>query len=198
MWDVWNVPRKSLKAKRSWWILSHCLNFREVKASSKNGWMNKDCRLAAKSGGETQLRSSSPSQGFLSMSHQHCHQSEAQTGLQHNHGCHRRLGVCTKYIQAPDVVWNQPFKASLRESYDNWMAGDADKEYTVRGNLRAPARHLLVAWVLKAWDKLDTELVKNSFEGCVCVCKLICGILRMTMMRTMLMRSKRWRFGLGH
>ena len=49
------------------------------------------------------------------------------------------------------------------------MAGDADKEYTDGGNMRAPARCILVAWVLKAWNKLDTERVKNSFKMCVCV-----------------------------
>ena len=47
------------------------------------------------------------------------------------------------------------------------MAGDADKEYTDGGNMRAPARRILVAWVLKAWNKLDTERVKNSFKMCV-------------------------------
>ncbi|CAL8316823.1 unnamed protein product [Gadus morhua 'NCC'] len=33
---------------------------------------------------------------------------------------------------------------------------DVDKEYTAGGNMRAPARRI-VAWVLKAWNKLDTE-----------------------------------------
>ena len=37
-------------------------------------------------------------------------------------------GGCTKYIQAPDVMWNQPFKQSLHEAYDIWMAGDSDKD----------------------------------------------------------------------
>ena len=27
-------------------------------------------------------------------------------------------GGCTKYIQAPDVVWNKPFKANVTEKYD--------------------------------------------------------------------------------
>lgn len=73
-------------------------------------------------------------------------------------------GGCTKYIQAPDVVWNKPFKASLHESYDSWMAEDTDKEYTAGGKLRAPARRLLVKWVLSAWGKLDVEQVKKSFK----------------------------------
>ncbi|GAA6077977.1 zinc finger protein 540-like [Tachysurus ichikawai] len=54
----------------------------------------------------------------------------------------------------------------LHESYDNWMAGDVDKEYTAGGNMRAPNRRLLVSWVLQAWEKLDTERLKNSFKVC--------------------------------
>lgn len=49
------------------------------------------------------------------------------------------------------------------------MAGNVDKTYTAGGNLRAPARRLLVAWVLKAWEELDTELVKKSFKVSVCL-----------------------------
>ena len=52
------------------------------------------------------------------------------------------------------------------------MAGDADKEYTAGGNMRAPARCILVASVLKARKKLDAERLKN-IQGvfvCVCVC----------------------------
>ena len=44
------------------------------------------------------------------------------------------------------------------------MAGDADKEYTAGGNMRAPARHILVAWMLKAWNKLETERVNNTLK----------------------------------
>ena len=66
-------------------------------------------------------------------------------------------GGCTKYIQAPDIVWTQ--------SYDSWMAGNVDETYTAGGNLRAPARRLLVAWVLKAREELDTELVRPDKES---------------------------------
>lgn len=37
-------------------------------------------------------------------------------------------GGCTKYIQAPHVMWNQSFKQNLHDAYDQWMAGDIDKE----------------------------------------------------------------------
>lgn len=75
-------------------------------------------------------------------------------------------GGCTKYVQAPDVMWNQPFKASLHAFYDEWMAGDADKQYTSGGNLKAPSRRLLVDWVLAAWDKRDKDLIIKSFKVC--------------------------------
>ena len=29
---------------------------------------------------------------------------------------------CTKYIQAPDVCWNKPFKARVIELYDQWLS----------------------------------------------------------------------------
>lgn len=31
-------------------------------------------------------------------------------------------GGCTKYVQAPDVSWKNPFKALVSEKYDEWMA----------------------------------------------------------------------------
>ena len=31
-------------------------------------------------------------------------------------------GGCTKYIQAPDVCWNKPFKARMTELYDQWLS----------------------------------------------------------------------------
>jgi len=42
-------------------------------------------------------------------------------------------GGCTKYIQAPDLSWNKPFKAQVTEFYDSWISGDQDKEYTKGG-----------------------------------------------------------------
>ena len=31
-------------------------------------------------------------------------------------------GGCTKNVQAPDVVWNKPFKGHIMESYGDWLA----------------------------------------------------------------------------
>lgn len=46
------------------------------------------------------------------------------------------------------------------------LAGDADKQYTSGGNLKAPSHRLLVDWVLAAWDKLDKDLIIKSFKVC--------------------------------
>ena len=34
-------------------------------------------------------------------------------------------GGCMKYIQAPDVYWNKPFKEFIGTKYDHWMAEGA-------------------------------------------------------------------------
>ena len=44
-------------------------------------------------------------------------------------------GGCTKYIQAPDVMWNAPFKAYIGEYYDEWMANGIH-EFTEAGNMK--------------------------------------------------------------
>lgn len=75
-------------------------------------------------------------------------------------------GGCTKYLQAPDVCWNKPFKAALHDKYDDWMAGDEEKEYTVTGNLRAPSFKVVLDWVKHAWEHINPELIKKSFKIC--------------------------------
>ena len=65
-----------------------------------------------------------------------------------------------------EVMWNQPFKQSLHDAYDLWMAGDADKECTAGVNLRASAHHLLMDWVGAALEKLDKEIIRKSFKLC--------------------------------
>jgi len=74
-------------------------------------------------------------------------------------------GGCTKYIQAPDVSWNKPFKKYVREKYDDWMA-DGIHEFTANGNMRGPPREMIVDWILAAWDSLDKQLVIDSFKHC--------------------------------
>ncbi len=75
-------------------------------------------------------------------------------------------GGCTKFIQAPDVVWNGPFKSLMRNHYDTWLSEPCCHEYTKGGNMRAPSRGLLCDWVKDCWDAISTETIKNSFLSC--------------------------------
>ena len=56
-------------------------------------------------------------------------------------------GGCTKYIQAPDVCWNKPFKEFFGTKYDHWMA-EGVHQYTEAGNMKPPARKKIVQWIL--------------------------------------------------
>ncbi|XP_059360635.1 uncharacterized protein LOC132098591 [Carassius carassius] len=139
-----------------------------VVAASKIGWMNEELtadwlqRVVGKLNFATRL---------LAWDSYRCHISAVtKAELKRVYNITTKY-KCTKYIQAPDVVWNQPFKASLHESYDNWMAGDVDKEYTAGGNMRAPARRLLVSWVCGltvASDGSEDHLIHCFKEGEPC------------------------------
>ena len=74
-------------------------------------------------------------------------------------------GGCTKYIQAPDVAWNKPFKAKITKKYDVWVA-DGAHSFTAARNMRCPPLPEIVKWVLEAWETLDRELIIRSFRSC--------------------------------
>ena len=64
---------------------------------------------------------------------------------------------CTKYIQAPDVFWNKPFKGRIMEFYDEWLASGMHY-YTEAGNMKPASRRLIATWILEAWNLVDKEL----------------------------------------
>ena len=74
-------------------------------------------------------------------------------------------GGCTKYIQAPDVSWNKPFKTRVTELYDQWLS-EGVHQYTERGNIKAPSRKRIVEWILDAWFQLPKESIVKSFKCC--------------------------------
>ena len=74
-------------------------------------------------------------------------------------------GGCTKYIQAPDVSWNKPFKAAVTEKYGEWLAKSVN-DLTPAGNPEAPPRKNVVEWILHGWAQLDPELIRRSFKAC--------------------------------
>ena len=84
--------------------------------------------------------------------------------------CHSQVifvpGGCTSIVQAMDRSVNRPFKTSIRESWAAWMKGDAAR--TVHGNLKQPSRNQVIAWVSKAWNDLNVDVLVKAF--------LVCGI----------------------
>ena len=75
-------------------------------------------------------------------------------------------GGCTKYIQAPDVSWNKPFKAYCTEKYDEWLETVGIHQETDAGNLKPPPRSTIVNWILDSWKELPAELIRKSFKTC--------------------------------
>ena len=58
-------------------------------------------------------------------------------------------GGCTKYIQAPDVCWNKPFKARITKLYDQWFK-EGVRQFTESRNMKPPSRKRIIEWVLDA------------------------------------------------
>ena len=75
-------------------------------------------------------------------------------------------GGCTKYIQAPDVSWNKPFKAYCTEKYDEWLEAVGIHQETDGGNLKPPPRRTIVNWILDSWNQLSSETISKSFKAC--------------------------------
>ena len=60
-------------------------------------------------------------------------------------------GGCAKYIQAPNVCWNKPFKARMTELYDQRLR-EVDHQFTEGGNTKPPSRKRITEWLLDAWS----------------------------------------------
>ena len=74
-------------------------------------------------------------------------------------------GGCTKYIQAPDVCWNKPFKTRVTELYHQWLS-EGVHQYTEGGSIKAASRKRIVEWILDAWSQLPKEIMTKSFKCC--------------------------------
>ena len=75
-------------------------------------------------------------------------------------------GGCTKYIQAPDLSRNKPFKQKVTDLYDEWLSTEGLERETAAGNLEAPPRKCVVQWILTAWQSVPQELIIKSFRVC--------------------------------
>ena len=133
-------------------------------ASSVNGWMNEDL---TREWVQRVLGKFSFARRMLAWDSFKCHITDSIK----QELAHAKIdpvivpGGCTKYIQAPDVAWNKPFKAKVTEKYDAWMA-DGAHSFTAAGNMRGPPRREIVKWVLEARETLGRELIIRSFRSC--------------------------------
>ncbi len=53
----------------------------------------------------------------------------------------------------------------MRHKYNHWM-NEAIKEYTPSGKIKRPSYSLVVNWVKKSWDAIDTNIIMCSFKCC--------------------------------
>jgi hypothetical protein len=74
-------------------------------------------------------------------------------------------GGCTKFLQPPDVAWNSPFKAHIKQSYDRWISTEDRMEFTAAGNPRAPSMEVYLDWIHRAWESIPASLITKSFKG---------------------------------
>ena len=99
-----------------------------VIASSGNAWMNEGLTLIWV---DKVLGKFSFGRRLLALDSFSCHimDSVRDKVKENNTNMVGLPGSCTKYIQAPDVCWNAPFKELVTERYDEWMA-ECSREYT--------------------------------------------------------------------
>jgi len=63
------------------------------------------------------------------------------------------------------VNWNLPFKAKIRQFYEDWMTQE-DRPLTKGGNPATPPMKVYLKWIVDAWELLPVELILKSFANC--------------------------------
>ena len=58
-------------------------------------------------------------------------------------------GVCTKFIQVYNILWNKPFKALCTERYEKPLAEEGIHHETEEDSLKAPPRKRIAQWILE-------------------------------------------------
>eukprot|EP00794_Sanderia_malayensis_P001802 gene1802-2013_t len=118
-------------------------------ASSSNGWMNNDL---TQNYIDAVLGAFSFRRQLFAWDTYECHLAPSVVQSLHSKNIDVAVvpGGCTKYIQAPDVSWNKPFKASCAAQYDEWLASEGINQETECGNLKPPPRREIVRWILES------------------------------------------------
>ena len=152
-------------AKREVAALNQEFKGRAVVATSANAWMDSELTIVWIN---SVLGSFSFNRRLLAWDSYECHiedtVTEALTSKKIDHII--VPGGCTKYIQAPDVSWNKPFKSSCTEKYDHWLSTVGIHEETASGNLKTPPRRAILQWILDSWAKMPADVIKKSFTTC--------------------------------
>ena len=74
-------------------------------------------------------------------------------------------GGCTKYIQAPDVYWNKPFKTTMTELYDQWLS-EGVHQFTKGGIMEFPSRKGILNGYLMPGLNRQKKNIKKLFTCC--------------------------------
>ena len=108
-------------AKRELKALNEEFRSRCVIVSSINGWMNEELTLVWV---ERVFGKFSFGRCLLSWDSFECHMMDSVKEAVTTSKSDLVIvpGGCTKYIQAPDVCWNKPFKAFIGTKCDEWMS----------------------------------------------------------------------------
>ena len=74
-------------------------------------------------------------------------------------------GGLTRVGQYHEKMINKVFKGFPRDLYNHYMI---TVKFIPSGNPEPPTRHILVTWVVKAWDMVSEELVRKYSTSCGC------------------------------
>ncbi|GMF32125.1 unnamed protein product [Phytophthora lilii] len=73
-------------------------------------------------------------------------------------------GGYTSVLQPCDVGVDKPIKEAVRAQYDDWAA---EKMATIHpdANVLVPKREDIVPWIVRAWDGITEQSIRNTFAS---------------------------------
>ena len=74
-------------------------------------------------------------------------------------------GECVSAFQPLDVCLNKPFKAHMRQKWNEWMV-NGEKQLTKAGNLKRPKLATVCQWIVDSWNEIPSDMIIRSFLKC--------------------------------